>query len=46
MKKQNFKKIEDIEKKYEKRDKKKKRKMKLSGGSVKKLQEIISKKNR
>jgi hypothetical protein len=44
MKKQNFEKIKIAEKKFEKRDKKKKRKMKLSSGSVKKLQEIITKK--
>ena len=45
MKKQNIIKINELEKKYEKRDKKKRRKMKLSGGSVKGLQKIISIKN-
>ncbi|PIR13906.1 hypothetical protein COV49_00635 [Candidatus Falkowbacteria bacterium CG11_big_fil_rev_8_21_14_0_20_39_10] len=34
----------ETEKKYKKRDKKKKPKMRVSGSSVKKLQEIITKK--
>lgn len=33
-----------LEKKYKKRDKKKRPKMRVSGSSVKKLQEIITKK--
>lgn len=45
MKKQNYKKIDDIEKRYEKRDKRKKRKMKVSGAKAKDLQKIILIKN-
>lgn len=46
MNKQNINNIEEkIKKKYDKRDKKKKLKMKVSGASVKKLSKIISKNN-
>lgn len=42
MNKQNINDIEKtVEKKYKKRDKKKKPKMKVSGGKVKELQKII-----
>jgi hypothetical protein len=42
MKKQNFNKLQDdVEKKYKKREKKKKRTMKVSGAGVRDLQKII-----
>jgi len=45
MNKQNMNNLEkNTEQKYKKRDKRKKQKMKVGGGSVKKLQKIITKK--
>ncbi|MFH1428006.1 MAG: hypothetical protein ABIG60_05805 [Patescibacteria group bacterium] len=45
MNKQNINNLEiDLEKKYQKRDKRKKPKMKVSGAGVKELQKIIIKK--
>jgi len=45
MKKQNFSGWQErIEKKYQKKDEKKRKKMKVSGAAVKKIQEIIKEK--